>query len=259
MTGSSYEEFPGGKGLNQAVAAARAGASVAFVGAVGDDDAGRRLLDVVAAEGINSQWIRVVESVPTGRAMITVDDQAENVIVVIPGANAQLAWPDDAPACRTLLAQLEVPQAVVAAGLRHGASSGATTILNPAPAADVEQRMLADCSLIVPNEHELAILGDPEVLLRSGVETVVVTRGASGATLHEDGTVVTVEAFAVDAVGTTGAGDAFCGNLAARLASGATVLDAATWSCAAGALAATTPGAVPSLPLAAEVLRLVER
>lgn len=257
VTGSSYEEFPGGKGLNQAVAAARAGASVAFVGAVGDDDAGRQLLDVVAAEGIDDRWIQVIEHIATGRAMITVDDAAENVIVVIPGANAELMWPDHAPECRTLLAQLEVPHAVVAAGLRHGTSCGATTILNPAPAADVEQRLLADCSLVVPNEHELVILGGASMILESGADTVVVTRGASGASIHDDRSVVGVEAFAVDAIDTTGAGDAFCGNLAARLASGATIPDAAKWSCAAGALAATAAGAVPSLPRATDVRALL--
>ena len=190
--------------------------------------------------------------------MITVDDAAENVIVVIPGANARLAWPDDAPRCRTLLTQLEVPQPVVADGLRHGASVDAITILNPAPAADVEQRVLEDCSLVVPNEHELALLGDTTTLLGSGVDTVVVTRGAAGATIHGAAGAVAVDAFPVDAVDTTGAGDAFCGNLAARLATGATINDAVTWACAAGALAATAAGAVPSLPRAADVRALLD-
>ncbi len=199
----------------------------------------------------------MIDGVATGRALITVDDDAENVIVVVPGANGQLSWPDDAPECRTLLAQLEVPQTVVAAGLRHGASIGAATILNPAPASEIDQRVLADCSLIVPNEHELALLGDVTTLLESGVDTVIVTRGASGATIHEDGKVVGVEAFEVDAIDTTGAGDAFCGNLAARLAVDATISDAVRWACAAGALAAMVAGAVPSLPRATHVQALL--
>ena len=201
----------------------------------------------------------MIDGVATGRAVIMVDDDAENVIVVIPGANARLAWPDDAPACATLLTQLEVPQDVVAAGLRHGLACGATTVLNPAPADAVEERLLADCSIVVPNEHELAMLGGTSALTSSGVSTIVVTRGAEGATIHEGDRMRSVEAFAVNAVDTTGAGDAFCGNLAARLATGATMRDAVAWSCAAGALTATTAGAVPSLPLADDVVKLLER
>lgn len=230
---------------------------MAFVGAVGDDAAGRALLDVVAAEGIDDRWIRVVDGSPTGRAMITVDDDAENAIVVIPGANAALAWPDDPPHCNVVLAQLEVPQNVVRAGLAHGANGGATTVVNPAPADAVEPGLLTNCSIVVPNEHELELLGGPTDLLASSVHTVVVTQGAAGATIHQEDHVSHVDAFAVNAVDTTGAGDAFCGNLAARLAAGTGMADAVRWACAAGALAATTAGAVPSLPRATDVRELL--
>lgn len=214
---------------------------------------------MITAERIDDRWIQVIDGVSTGRAMITVDDDAENVIVVIPGANARLRWPKDAPASTVVLAQLEVPPAVVAEGFAHGAGNDATNILNPAPADSVDQRLVADCSIVVPNEHELAILGGTSTLLASGVDTVVVTRGAAGATINRCDDVRGIEAFSVSAVDTTGAGDAFCGNLAARLATGSTVQDAATWACAAGALAATKAGAVPSLPLAADVLAVLNR
>ena len=217
------------------------------------------LRDIVTTEGIDDRWMQVVRTSSTGRAMITVDESAENVIVVVPGANAQLTWPEDPPPCRVLLAQLEVPMSVVAAGLRHGTTTGATTILNPAPAGDVARRMLDDCSLVVPNEHELSLLGGTATLLGSGVDTVVVTRGAAGASIHGATGVVDVDAFDVDPVDTTGAGDAFCGNLAARLAVDHELNSAVRWACAAGALTATTGGAVPSLPRAADVRELLGR
>ncbi|MEZ5227875.1 MAG: PfkB family carbohydrate kinase [Acidimicrobiales bacterium] len=137
VIGSSFTQVAGGKGLNQAVAASRAGASVALVGAVGDDDAGVFLRQVVRAEGIDDRWLETVPGVPTGRALITVDDDAENVIVVVPGANA---WEDDAlgddsplPYGRVTLAQLEVPQSAVARGFASARAIGSITVLNPAP------------------------------------------------------------------------------------------------------------------------------
>ncbi len=248
VSGSDYQEFPGGKGLNQAVAAARAGASVAFVGAVGDDDAGRRLRDVVRIEGIDDRWLLTRDDRSTGRALIVVDDHAENSIVVIPGANADVRWPADGPRGAIVLAQLEVPVSAVDAAFAAAQVTGATTILNPAPATELPESMIATSSLIVPNEHEASLLGGIERLLGAGVEAVVTTLGKHGARVDAaDGSFVQPP-FPVEPVDTTGAGDAFCGNLAARLAAGDDLATAVRWAGAAGALATTVVGAVPSLP-----------
>jgi ribokinase len=249
VTGSNYQEFPGGKGLNQAVAAARCGASVAIVGAVGDDDAGRRLRHVVRSEGIDERWLVTLPDRTTGRAVIAVDDRAENSIVVIPGANGRVEWPGWGPPTGTvLLAQLEIPLDSVAMALRAARSRGSTTILNPAPAVPLPASTIAAASLVVPNEHEAALLGGVEQLVRSGAHTIVTTLGSRGVRIDSRDGAFEQTPFAVDAVDTTGAGDAFCGNLAARLASGDDLAAAVRWASAAGALATTVAGAVPSLP-----------
>ncbi|HSP29439.1 MAG TPA: ribokinase [Ilumatobacteraceae bacterium] len=259
VLGSHFAEHPGGKGLNQAVAAARAGASVAFVATVGDDDAGRTLRTIAEREGIDVTGVSVAPGAATGRAMITVDEFAENSIVVIPGANS-LSRFSSLPAAAVVLAQLEVPVATVLAAFEAARSAGSTTVLNPAPvpADGLPHELLALCDVIVPNEHEAALLGGVDHLVAAGVGAVVVTRGAGGVTVTDvsDGVSRTIDAFDVDPIDTTGAGDAFCGTLAAQLASGADLYEAARTAAAAGALATTVAGAVPSLPFAAEIHRL---
>lgn len=259
VSGLDYHEFPGGKGLNQAVAAARAGAIVALVGSVGDDSAGERLRSIVVGEGIDDRWLMTVSGTATGRAMITVDHAAENSIVVIAGANSATTWPPDAPTGDVILAQLEVPLDTIAAGLTAALRAGATTILNPAPAIALPRSLLARCSLIVPNEHEIELLGHNAAMLCEIVGELIVTRGEGGVDIVDAAGSVHVDAFDVAPVDTTGAGDAFCGNLAARLAGGAELLDAVRWGAAAGALAATTAGAVPSLPHQSATTQLVNR
>jgi len=260
VLGSDFAQHPGGKGLNQAVAAARAGASVAFVGAVGDDDAGRVLRSVAATEGIDVSGLSVADGVATGRAVITVDDSGENSIVVVPGANA-FAYVGDLSAATVVLAQLEVPVATVIAAFAVARAAGSRTVLNPAPVpvGGLPDELLSLCDVLVPNEHEVELLGGVDELLASGVAAVVVTQGAAGVTVTEapDATTWSVEAFEVDPVDTTGAGDAFCGALAARLAAGADLRPAVRYAAAGGALATTTAGAVPSLPHAADIERLL--
>jgi ribokinase len=259
VLGRSYAEHPGGKGLNQAVAAARSGASVAFVGTIGDDDAGRRLVATARGDGIDTTAVVIDDVEPTGRAMISVDDRAENSIVVIPGANARSS-PPEVPHATVVLAQLEVPQEVVNSAFEAARSQGAITVLNPAPAATLQTSLLARCDVIVPNEHEVELLGGVEALHAAGVGIVIVTRGPDGADVSDrrDGPVTwTQPSWSVDVVDTTGAGDAFCGGLAARLAAGDGLADAVRWAAAAGALAATMPGAVPSLPHADAIRRLL--
>lgn len=247
LLGRSYAEFAGGKGLNQAVAAARAGAQVAFVGAVGGDEAGRRLRAVAEADGIDVDGLAVSTGLPTGRALITVAEGGENSIVVVPGANSTVAG-DTVPRAHVVAAQLEVPIAAVTAAFVRAHEQGATTLLNPAPAAPLPDELLAACDVVVPNEHEVDAIGGVDDLRRRGVGTVVVTRGSAGLTVTDDAGTATIPAFAVTPIDTTGAGDAFCGALAARLAAGDEMRTALRWAAAAGALATTTAGAVPSLP-----------
>jgi len=253
VQGTGYAELPGGKGLNQAVAAARAGARVAMVGAVGDDAAGSTLREVARSNGVDDRWISTVVGVPTGRALIAVDASAENSIVVVPGANAHVELAE-LPSAEVVLAQLEIDPAVVAAAFRLARAWGGRTMLNPAPAERITSDVLALADVVIPNQHELEVLGGRPALAAAGVGTLVVTLGADGADLL-DGTDASAPAqrippFPVVPVDTTGAGDAFCGGLAARLAAGDALADALVYAAANGALATTQAGAVPSLPTA---------
>jgi ribokinase len=255
--GSSYTEVAGGKGLNQAVAAARSGATVAFIGAVGSDDGGNRLRAVVRHEGIDDSGIATVASEASGRALIVVDASGENSIVVVAGANAHVGF-DALPAASVVLAQLETNPDVVVAALRAARAAGSTTMLNPAPADRLPDGLLELCDIVVLNEHEAEILGGVDALVDVGVRTIIVTRGAMGVDVFEPGSTWHLDADSVVAVDSTGAGDAFCGTLTARLAAGAGLSDAVRYAAASGALAATRRGAVPSLPHLEEIEALVE-
>lgn len=252
VTGSGYFEAPGGKGVNQAVAAARAGARVAFVGAVGDDHAGDVLRDVLAAEGIDIGGLATV-SAPTGRALIGVSDDGENSIIVVPGANAHVTADHVArhretiAAARVVLCQLEIPLESVIASFAM-AAEGAHRILNPAPAASLPDELSLLLTMVIPNEHEVALLGGEDALRAQGVDHVVVTEGARGARHVHAAGVSRVEPHPVSPVDTVGAGDAFCGTVAARLSLGDDVARALRAGAVAGALATTARGAVPSLP-----------
>jgi len=249
VLGRSFAEHPGGKGLNQAVAAARAGASVAFAGAVGRDAAGDQLRAVLIDEGIDTTALADVDA-PSGRAVIVVDGHGENAIVVVAGANAAVTVDVGLPPARVVLVQLEIPLPTVAAALRAGRRAGSRTVLNPAPAAALADVLLADVDVVVANAHEAAALGGIDRLLARGPSAVVVTRGPAGATVATAAERWEQPAFPVAAVDTTGAGDACCGVLAAHLAAGADLRTAVRAGAAAGALAVTVPGAVPSLPRA---------
>ncbi len=258
--GTTYAEHAGGKGLNQAVAAARCGASVALIAAVGDDEAGRRLRSVAEADGIDVSAVAVTGDTPTGRALITVDDAAENSIVVIPGANALLRV-DALAEARVVIAQLEIPLDQVISAFLSARGRGSRTILNPAPGRELPDELLQLCDVVVPNEHELELVGGADALLARGVTAVVITQGAAGVTVVETADDTTRQwhqpAFAVTPVDTTGAGDAFCGALAARLAAGDDLASAVRFAAAGGALATTTPGAVPSFPDRADIASLM--
>jgi ribokinase len=251
VLGSDFAQHAGGKGLNQAVAAARAGAPTTFVGCIGDDDAARLLLAELAAARVDATGVSRCAR-PTGRAVITVDERGENSIVVVPGANAELTVAA-VPTAAVLLVQLEVPLDAVSAALRLARVAGAVTILNPAPAARLSRDVLGLVDVLVPNEHELAALGAADALLAAGVGAVVTTLGGAGVRVVTRERAWHVAPFHVLSVDTTGAGDAFCGVLAARLAAGDTLEAAVRVAAAAGALATTRLGAVPSMPLAGEI------
>jgi len=256
VLGTDYAEHAGGKGLNQAVAAARAGATTTFIGAVGRDDAGRFLLDQLAGAGIDTVVERSAR--PTGRAVITVDAAGENSIVVVAGANAEVRVTAVPPA-EVLLTQLEVPLAAVAAALELARAAGTRTVLNPAPAVQLPDRLLPLVDVLVPNEHELGLIGSADALIAAGVGAVVTTLGAAGVRVITHDQEWHVPPFPVEPVDTTGAGDAFCGALAARLAAGDPLDLAVRAAAAAGALATTRRGAVPSMPTAVEIAALLAR
>lgn len=254
--GEQYHEYPGGKGLNQAVSAARSGARVAFVGAVGNDAAGDRLVEVLLTDGIDATDVTRVNGA-TGRAVIVVDEHGENTIVVVPGANADVVYGPTGSAANVVLAQLEIPTTTVAAALTAARADRSITVLNPSPATPLAIELIEVCDVIVPNEHEVALLGGVDVLLGSGCGAVVVTLGGNGVDVHTSNGVEHLAAFSVEVVDTTGAGDAFCGALASRLAAGDPLAAAVRWASAAGALATTRYGAVPAQPTAAAISALL--
>lgn len=248
----------GGKGANQATAAARAGASVAMVGAVGDDDAGRALRTELEQAGVDIGELKTVVGVPTGTAFITVADDGENTIVVDPGANAYANVDLDGGTARAavVLAQLEIPGETVAAAAAFAAACGARFVLNAAPAPERADPIPAGADPLVVNQHEAArLLGgeseDPEaeaarLLKAARAASVVVTLGEAGSTVATPGETYRVPAAAAARlVDTTGAGDAFTGALAAALARGAELRAAVRTAAEAAAEAVGWPGARP--------------
>jgi ribokinase len=256
VLGTGYAEHAGGKGLNQAIAASRSGSPTALVGAVGDDAAGQRLLDVMSSDMIDIGRVRRLPGVATGRALIGVDASGENSIIVVPGANAMVAV-DSLPTAQVVLAQLEVPLGAIITAFRLARAAGATTVLNPAPARPLDSELLSLCDVVVPNEHEAELLGGVAHLLACGARSVVVTRGARGAELHTADGITVIAPFAVAAIDTTAAGDTFCGAFCARLAIGEPIEAALVFASAAAALSTTRAGAVPSVPYRDEVERLL--
>ena len=235
------------------MAAARLGGKVAMVGRVGADAQGAWLREGLWTEGVDVEHVREDRQAPTGVALIAVDARGENTIVVSPGANARVDARDVAAAsevvrgAEVVLVQHEVPQAAVAAAI---ATAGGTVVLNPAPA----RGLAAPVDVLVPNRGELETLaggrGDPVTLARSitAARAVVVTLGAEGAVVVEGDRAERVRAPQVEAVDTTGAGDAFCGALAEAMAGGATVVEAARWAVRVAAVSVTRLGAQGGLP-----------
>lgn len=274
VTGRDFARHAGGKGLNQAIAAARSGEPVHLAGAVGDDDGGRWLRSIVRGEGISDDHL-VTADVPTGTALIEVDATGANRIVVIPGANglltrehARAAVPSGAG---VVLANLEATVEAALAGLVAAREQDLRTVLNPAPVPPdgVPDALLAATDVLVPNEHEASTMtgidvhdevtarAAAQVLLQRGAGCVVVTLGERGCIWDDGDAHGTVPAYDVTAVDTTAAGDAFCGTLAASMAAGLPWMDCLRRACAAGGLASTVAGAMPSLPHSDDIDRTV--
>ncbi|MFF9868605.1 ribokinase [Streptomyces sp. NPDC013953] len=264
VTGREFRTVPGGKGANQAVAAARAGAEASMIGAVGSDDFGARLRAALEGAGVDTDLLRTVEG-PSGTAHIVVDDEGDNAIVVIPGANGTVTslLPGDEALIATadaLLLQLELPLSAVVAGAEAARRHGVRTLLTPAPAQPLPPGLLAATDLLLPNEHEAASLtgvADPHAaaaeLLRH-VPEVVITLGTAGSLYAARGAdPVTVPAPQVRAVDTTAAGDTFAGALAVALGEGRPVPDALAWASSAAALSVQRPGASSSMPYRPEI------
>jgi ribokinase len=267
---TAFTQHPGGKGANQAVAAARAGGRVAMIGRVGADATGLSLLEAVRGEGIDTAHVRSTPAAATGQALITVDPQGENTIVVVPGANGSLHAEDVGAASSLLgeatvtLVQQEVPDAANRAAIGH---AGGLVIYNPAPAVpDLEPPSGVD--LLVPNRGELAALAHtpaPHTLSETVAAArrlthrcaVIVTLGGDGVLLVDATSHHHVPAFPVNPVDTTAAGDTFCGALAVALAEGAELPAAVRWASAAAALSTQRAGAFPSLPRREEIEALL--
>ena len=277
LMGSGFALGPGGKGSNQAVAAARAGAAVQMLSRLGDDAFGRLARDTWAADGIDASLTENCEPA-TGSAVIMIDEvRGENAIIVVPGACFTLR-PNDVEAAGeairsagVLLTQLELPLDTVECGLRIAREAGVRTILNPAPAQSLSDDVLGLADFLIPNESEAALLiGLPvetkaqaaaaaKVLMGRGAKCVIVTLGAQGALVcTQDGEAQLVGAFQTGAVlETTGAGDAFCGGFAAALSEGRSVLEAARFGCATAGISVTRAGTAPSMPRREEILALL--
>lgn len=259
LVGRDFRSGFGGKGANQAVAAARFGARVAMVNTVGDDAYGPQTIENFRAQGVDATFVRQVPG-SSGVAPIWVDGAGMNRIIIVPGANLRVPVELALDAVRevrpaVVVGQFEIPQAVTAAAFRAARDDGAVTVLNPAPGDAVDPELLAATDWLAPNEHEFVLVGGrpldgdtaaedasiADLAARLGV-ALVVTLGERGAAIAHDGTVQRVAAPAVTAVDTTGAGDAFVGAFAVGLAEGLDPLAAARLGCAFAADSVTRPG-----------------
>jgi ribokinase len=281
ILGTRFGVFSGGKGANQAVQAGRLGASVHMVGRVGDDSLCGPMLESLAESGVNTRFVKKDPTVGTGTCCIFVDERGDNMIVIVPQANMAVtpgdvdeAWEVIEPA-DVLVCQLEIPPATVSYAMKRAAQRGLTVVLNPAPAPTepLPAEMLAATTILTPNETEAAVLAslpfpagtpsDAEVdawarevstrLLAMGPKTILITLGERGAYLAGNGAGRRIAGFRVSAVDVTAAGDAFNGALAVALAEKKSLDEAVRFANAAGALAATRPGAQPSMPKRSEV------
>lgn len=285
LRGDSFNEFLGGKGINQAVAAARCGARTAMIGRVGTDRYGDEFVEMLAAEGIDATQVRRDPSQGTGVGLPVVEPGGANSIIIVPRANDAVeaadvfAAAEVIAASKVLLVQLELPVLSAVAALKVARDAGVLTVLNPAPYADLPPEIADFVDIVVPNEVEAEELTGIRCTDDNALEVArrvrrdlarrgaVVTLGGRGAVVVDELPAASgqgwrttrLPACTVETVDTVGAGDAFCGALAARLAEGDSLLDAAFYASAAGGLATTRPGAAPAMPYRGEVESLLEK
>jgi ribokinase len=271
VMGRSFKQIPGGKGGNQADAAAKLGSEVCMIGCVGDDAMGKLLISSLKADGVNVDSVLVKAEAATGVAAIVVEDSGDNAITVAPGANYALTAQDIEGISAVieksaiLLLQLEITMETVRASLRIAKSAGTITILNPAPAAELDAEMLGYIDILTPNETELEFLTGQKTetlahieiagkfLLDQGVQEIVVTLGHNGCMHITKEGAKHYKAYKVKAVDTTAAGDSFTAALAVSLSTGKTMADAIGFASKVGAMTVTKEGAQTSLPLEKEV------
>jgi ribokinase len=269
--GNRFQQFPGGKGANQAVAASRLGGDVHFIGNVGSDAFGKEMRDFLAGENIDTSEIAILETAPTGIALITVDSASENSIVVVSGAN--MVWHTRDLARMKIgrgdivICQFEIPLEIIESLFARAKKMGATTILNPAPIKPVTERILKHVDYLVVNEVELEAFsgtavdpGDPpsvyaaiEKLQERGPRAIVATLGPRGAFLSGPTGRHEAKGYKVNAIDTTGAGDCFIGAFAAALAKSNSVDDAINFANKAAGISVTRRGAASSFPMIAEI------
>ena len=275
IIGTSFNRFPGGKGANQAVAAARLGGAVTMAGKVGSDDFGDEFLSVLASEGINTAYILRDSQAATGVGFITLDHAGNNRIVVVPGANLRYSVQDLAQIeslikdSDILIMQLEMDMSVIEHAVELAGRYQVPVVLNPAPARALNDELLRGVTYLTPNETEAEILTGvkvtsidrakeaAEALLEKGVKTVVLTLAEKGALVASNAGATHVSGFTVQPVDTVAAGDAFNGAFAVAISKGKSLVEACRFANAVGAIAVTRPGAIPSLPSAAEVERFL--
>jgi ribokinase len=267
--------FPGGKGANQAVAAAKLGAKTALIGRLGRDAFGAELRAFLVAQGVDVSLVHETDGAHTGTAIITLAN-ADNTIVVIPGANG-LVTPQDVAAVPfakgdIAISQFEIPLPAISAFFARARAAGATTILNPAPAREFGKELLDLVDVLILNETELGLLANTEIhegddvarfvgaaqVLQTRPEQIIcVTLGKRGVVALANGETIVVRGRPVKAIDTTGAGDCFVGALAAQLARGTTISDALGYANAAAAICVQRMGAAPSMPTATEVAAVI--
>ena len=276
LHGTGFAEFLGGKGVNQAIAAARMGARTAIVGTIGDDRYGQEFLELLKRDGVDTDWVVRHPELGTGVGLPLVLPDGSNSIIIVSRANAAITAADiDAAAgvltsSAVLSVQLELPVEASRAALQLASAAGVTTILTPAPVGPVDASLASFVDILVPNEVEAAALtgldcDDSQVPLIArrladswDLSGCVITLGARGAFVLADGVEVLVPAHPVATVDSVGAGDAFCGSLAASLAAGAGLVDAVRLANAAGALSTTINGAAASAPSRAAAVALLD-